>query len=287
MFAGTTSAHGNTCAQVFTTSFGWTRAFPTKNKGEAHEALSLLFQRDGVPPACIVDGAKEQVLGEFRRKLKEASCLLKLKQTEPYSPWQNASEGANRELKRGSGRKMMKQRSPKKLWDDCLDLESYIRSNTAHDIFTLNAKVPETVMSGETSDISQFCEFEWYEWVYFRDQTVSYPEDKLVLGRYLGPSIDVGPVLTAKILKDNGQIVHRSTYHGLTPEEIESPFEQAERKKFDEKIEIALDPKASLEDFQEIDAETPIYNSYEDDAGSGMPDPPPEELEPTPEAGDS
>jgi hypothetical protein len=115
-----------------------------KNKGEAHEALSLLFQRDGVPPACIVDGAKEQVLGEFRRKLKEASCWLK--QTEPYSPWQNAAEGANRELKQGSGRKMMKQRSPKKLWDDCLELESYIRSNTAHDIFMLNGEVPEQTL---------------------------------------------------------------------------------------------------------------------------------------------
>jgi hypothetical protein len=87
---------------------------------------------------------------------------------------------------------------------------------------------------------------------------VSYPEDKVVLDRYLGPSIDVGPALTAKILKDNGQIVPRSTYRGLTPEEIESPLEQAKRKKFDEKVEIALGPKASLEDFQELDAETPI-----------------------------
>ena len=116
---------------------------------------------------------------------------------------------------------------------------------------------------------------------------VSYPEDKVVLDRYLGPSIDVGPALTAKILKDNGQIVPRSTYPGLTPEEIESPLEQAKRKKFDEKVEIALGPKASLEDFQELDAETPIYDSYEDDADCGMPDPPSEELEPTPEAGDS
>ena len=38
----------------------------------------------------------------------------------------------------------------------------------------------------------------------FRDFAVTYPDDKLVLGRYLGPSIDVGPALTAKILKANG-----------------------------------------------------------------------------------
>ena len=122
---------------------------------------------------------------------------------------------------------MIKRRSPKKLWDDSLELEGYIRSNTAHDIFMLDGEVPETIMSGKTSDISQFCEFEWYDWVYFRDSAVSYPEDKLVLGRYLGPSIDAGPALTAKILKKNGEIVHRSTYRGLAPEELASPTELA------------------------------------------------------------
>ncbi len=90
LIAGTTSLQGNKYAEVFATSFGWSRAFPMQHKSDAHEALSLLFQRDGVPPACIVDGSLEQVKGEFRRKLKEASC--RLKQTEPYSPWQNAAE---------------------------------------------------------------------------------------------------------------------------------------------------------------------------------------------------
>ena len=161
LIAGTKSRRGKSYAEVFTTSFGWMRAFPMQKKSKVHEALSLLFQRDGVPPTCIVDGSKEQVQGDFLRKLKEASCQFK--QTEPYSPWQNAAEGAIRELKKGAGRKMIKARSPKRLWDDCLELEAYIRSNTVHDIFILNWEVPETIMSGETSDISQFCEHAWYD----------------------------------------------------------------------------------------------------------------------------
>eukprot|EP00804_Cyclotella_cryptica_P003089 CCRYP_006074-RA/>CCRYP_006074-RA protein AED:0.29 eAED:0.04 QI:0/0/0/0.75/0.33/0.5/4/0/1079 len=263
----------------------WT--FEKYHKSDAHEALSLLFQRDGVPPACIVDGSLEQVKGEFRRKLKEASC--RLKQTEPYSPWQNAAEGNIRELKKGAGRKMIKSGSPKKLWDDCLVLESYIRSNTAHDIYMLHGEVPETIMSGETSDISQFCEFEWYEWVKFRDSAVQFPEDSLVLGRYLGPSIDVGPALTAKILKQNGEVVHRSTYRGLTPEEIVNPVDQAAMKSFNESIEVKLGPKASIDDFKDLGIdEPPILDRYEDDDLDGrMPDPPDEELDATPEVGDS
>jgi hypothetical protein len=39
---------------------------------DAHEALSLLFHRDGVTNVMIMDGAKAQIQGDFRRKLCEA-----------------------------------------------------------------------------------------------------------------------------------------------------------------------------------------------------------------------
>ena len=126
--------------------------------------------------------------GQFRKKLTDADCWLK--QTEPYSPWMNAAEGSIRELKRGAGRKMEKTGSPKKLWDHLLELEALLRSNTAHHIYQLKGEVPETVMSGETLDISPFCELEWYERVKYRDSAAPHPQNKLKLGRYLGPSID-------------------------------------------------------------------------------------------------
>ena len=74
MFASTVSRQGNKMAQIYSSSFGWARAHPMKHKGEAHETLSLLFHRDGVPPAMVTDGSKEQTLGDFRRKLQEADC---------------------------------------------------------------------------------------------------------------------------------------------------------------------------------------------------------------------
>ena len=36
-----------------------------------------------------------------------------------------------------------------------------------------------------------------------------FPDDKSLLGQYLGPAIDVGSMLTAKILKPIGQYVCR------------------------------------------------------------------------------
>jgi hypothetical protein len=62
------SAQGYTMAQIFMTNFGWTRSYHMSLKGEAHEAIGLLFAREGVPPKMIVDNANEMKLGEFARK---------------------------------------------------------------------------------------------------------------------------------------------------------------------------------------------------------------------------
>eukprot|EP00978_Attheya_sp_CCMP212_P046016 scaffold369630_cov51-Attheya_sp.AAC.1 len=61
-----------------------------KSKGDAHEAFSILCSKVGVPDNIICNGAKEQILGDFRRKRRETSCHVK--QLEPYTPWANAAE---------------------------------------------------------------------------------------------------------------------------------------------------------------------------------------------------
>ena len=100
MFSKVKSKCGNTCAQVFSTAEGWTRVYPMKKKSEAHEALSLLHQREGVPNVMVMDGSKEQLLGKFCHKCRQAGSHVK--QTEPYTPWSNAAEGAIREVRCGT-----------------------------------------------------------------------------------------------------------------------------------------------------------------------------------------
>ena len=55
---------------------------------------------------------------------------------------------------------MLKYGCPKSLWDHCIELEALILSHTALDIHGLEVQDPETVMSGQTGDISSLCEFE-------------------------------------------------------------------------------------------------------------------------------
>ena len=52
----------------------------------------------------------------------------------------------------------------------------------------------------------------------FQDKTVPYPNDHFRLGRYLGPSINIGLALMTKIIKENDQVLHRFMYQTLTQE---------------------------------------------------------------------
>ena len=152
--SGTTSKRGNKYAQIFSMPYGWVRAFPMPKKSCAHEALSTLFKRDGVPTTMVMDGSKEQTLGDFKKKCRQAGCHIR--ETEPYSPWSNSAEVAIKEVKLATGRDLHRSKCPLKLWDDCLERQAYIRSFTAHDTFGLKGDTPKTMVNGETPDISEF-----------------------------------------------------------------------------------------------------------------------------------
>ena len=62
---------------------------------------------------------------------------------------------------------MLKSASPKRLWDHCIELKELICSNNALDIYGLEVQVPETVMTGQSADIINLCEYEWFQWVIY------------------------------------------------------------------------------------------------------------------------
>jgi hypothetical protein len=159
-------------------------------------------------------GAQEQVMGMFCRKCRKSG--IRVKKTEPCTTWSNAAEAAIRELKKGVGCQVVRLKAQKRPWDDCLEQEAYVCSLTAHEIHRLDGKVPETIVNGERADISTFATFKWYEWVLFRDTSVTYPDDTMILG----PAIDIGPAMTRKVLKANGRVIYQSTICLLSPDEM-------------------------------------------------------------------
>jgi hypothetical protein len=178
---------------------------------------------------------------------------------------------------------MIKTGSPRVLWDHCIELEALIRSSTNNSVYMTNGKVPETIMTGSTTNISHICEFGWYDWVMFQDNIPTFPDVKLILGQYLVPMTNVGSALTAKIPKSNGQTVCRLTLQHLNDEEIHCPIHQEMHRVFDETITNHLGPNATDQDFPAEDL-TPDYNFYDNDHDL---DPDHRDLEVTPEMGDN
>ena len=78
-----------------------------------------------------------------------------------------AAKGCIKQINQVSSQKMLKSARPKILWDHCIELEALIRSITALNIYGLEDQVPETVMTGQTTDISNLCKYEWFQWVMY------------------------------------------------------------------------------------------------------------------------
>jgi hypothetical protein len=124
-----------------------------------------------------------------------------------------------------------------------------------------NGKVSEMIMTGSTANISCICEFGWFDWVMFSDNVPTFPDVKLILGQYLGPTINVGSAMTVKILKSNGQTICRLTLWHLNDKEIYCPIHQEMCRVFNECFTHHLRPTATEQDFPAEDL-TPDYDFY-------------------------
>ena len=158
-------------------------------------------------------------------------------------------------------------------------------------MFNLDGMVPETKLTGSTADISNLCKFSWYQWVLLVDVPIDWPDDHWVLGRYLGPTADVGSMLTSDILKANGKVVCRTSVRHLTPDESKLEGWIKQKSVFDANIVVKLGNTATEADFDKS-VLTPVYEPYElnvyDDEGTPDPNPvkqvpaePPDEITPT------
>ena len=76
-------------------------------------------------------------------------------------------------------------------------------------------------------------EQKWYDFVKWFDHGITFTEPKEVHGRWLGPSMDIGPAMSSKITKSNGQIINLSSYQSITEEEIQDPAHTKMCNEFD------------------------------------------------------
>ena len=230
-FKDKASARNNTCFQLFVSAEGFVAGEPLTTKADAWQALNNLCRNYGVPRLLISDNAKEETLGDWRRVIKHH--LIKQRMTEPHSGWQNRCEDEIREVRKHYARIMALHRCPEAFWDFCMEYVIAVRQFLVRR--AAGDRPPLETITGETPDTSEFMDFDFYQWIKYRDSTMD-KDSPIKLGRWLGVAHDVGTPLTYWVLKDNGQVIARSTVRPLLDDEIGDEVERTQRDEFDKMV---------------------------------------------------
>jgi hypothetical protein len=86
--------------------------------------------------------------------------------------------------------------------------------------------VPSEALEGSTPDVSEYAQFGWFEYVWYLDPAVQFPEDAKKLGRWIGVAHDVGSPMTFWILPASCKVIARSTVTALSDDEKADPVVQ-------------------------------------------------------------
>ena len=124
----------------------------------------------------------------------------------------------------------------------------------------------EAWISGDTPNISCLYEFAWYEWVWFIDPNLP-DKDKRCLGRWLGPSYDVGEEMCSFIFTDKAKVITRTSVWPLSVEDNNSDPVKQLKESFDSSVKSILKDRAepiAREDDPAADSTTPVYERYAD-----------------------
>jgi len=243
MFANIKSTRGNDMAQIYVNDINFTRLFPIRAKSEVGDTL-LGFIRDvGIPSEIVSDYAKETMGAKFKTVGDDHQIPRNV--TEPYSPWQNRAES---EVKRAVRRVMQRANSPQRLWDYCAVHQAELHCLTATDLYHLHGRTPYEIVTGNTPDISEYCQYWWYEPIHYLEQINAFPQDKLTLGRWLGVAHQVGQALCYFVLTETGQVIARTTVQPIPKEILETNQIKQQLIDFDRKIVERLGPPGFLAD---------------------------------------
>ena len=232
LFAPVRSLESHTCAELFTNG-EMVSVLPMHTKAEAGHALDLFIDDVGVPETLIFDNAAEQTghTSDFMKNVRRNH--INYRNTEPYSPWQNRAEDA---IKRIKGRWKRSRRTTgchRRLWDYGMRHEAELLARIAGP----DGRTPIEKVTGETPDISEYLDFDFYDRVWYLHQSGEEPE----LGRWLGVARRVGGALCYYVLTRSARVVARTSVQHVTQQDLSNPAIAKRMEEFDNRVWSLLD----------------------------------------------
>jgi hypothetical protein len=250
------SIHNERYCQVFANKDFFAAAYPIPTKSACHEALDDFVNEYGAMDLLISDGAAEQcgAHSEFQRKVRRNRTEHKRSEKERHN--QNPAEGVIREIRKRWYRMIFKTNCPRRLWTYGVPWVCAIMRMTASYAGQLQGRTPIEAVMGETPDISEYLDFGFYDWVWFkRDAGIG----EIELGKFLGISRNTGSLMSYHVLPKTGVPVSRTTVQRVTELEKQTDanrqrfaeFEKAISKRYKEGRLVQGD-KPTLADWSDL-----------------------------------
>ena len=234
--------------QIFVSDKGFVKVYPMKLQRDYPAVLRQFAKDVGAPEILVCDPHPSHKIFEVKDFCNNIGTTLKL--LEQGTQWANCAELYVGLVKEAVRNYIRLSHSPLVLWDYAVERRADIMPLTARYLFQLQGRNPHTTTFVKEVDISHLCQFAWYAWVYFYDDSSAarFPFLKAMLGRVLGPAKNEGNEMTQWCLKTNGKVVPRRTVKCLTDEQLAPPnaVEIAKRTAFNTNISRKLSDSFSL-----------------------------------------
>ena len=256
------SLGGYKCAQLITNG-SFTRVYPLESKESSNiaNALSEFVDDVGIPDKLICDFATEQTgkHTDVMRLVRRLHITLMPAEKGRGTTQNHRAETEIREVKTKWKTRMRESQIPSRLWDYGLVYVAEVQSLLARG--NDNRPGIEKIM-GQTVDISEWLDFDFYERVWYWDQKkMDMAGEQARLGRWLGIAHRVGSDMTYWILTESGNVIARSTVQHITTSDMATNAMKDRVKLFDETLLTRLDD----ENFQ-LDLPNHVFYLQDEDA---------------------
>ena len=264
LFSRVISLQGNVCAQVFTNG-NFTTVHPLSSKSRVAQALTEFSDDVGIPDSLMTDGAPELV-GPKTEFMKEVNRLkIRMRRSEVGRSNQNyAAEREIGELKKRWRNRMLKRKVPNRLWDYGLVYESSILNRIPRGS---QQRTGLEIVTGDTPDISEWIDFEFYDRVWYYDhKKMEIHDTGRRLARWLGVAHRVGSDLCYWLLLESGKVIARTTVQHVTRDDLLNDDVRGQVEQFDRTVDERLNDQG----FMTEDADASFYLQDEDVDDSGV-----------------
>ena len=202
-------------AQIFVGRHSYvTDVYGIKTDAAFAQTLEDNIRFRGAMDVLITDGAKAEISAKVKNILRHYRIGEYM--SEPHHQHQNFAENRIGTLKDYSNRIMDRFGAPAYTWLLCLTYVAGLLNILANP--NLGWRTPYEAMYGVTPDISAYCEFHFWQPIYYAEDNQWPSETGEKAGRWVGVAENVGDALTYKILTDETKkVIYHSAVRPQDP----------------------------------------------------------------------